>query len=98
MRLVSSNRAAPAQRSPRHLLNRSSQTVSQLPAARFTGLSFIEPWAWSPRALASGFNRCAACRGDGVLSPYSARFVRPEVVEIVAIAHHSQRPGYWKNR
>lgn len=31
--------------------------------------------------------------------PYDVVYrVRPGVVEIVAVAHHSRRPGYWRNR
>jgi plasmid stabilization system protein ParE len=31
--------------------------------------------------------------------PYDVVYrVRPRVVEVVAIAHHSRRPGYWRNR
>jgi plasmid stabilization system protein ParE len=49
------------------------------------------PEAWSP--LSSRVRRCIVNR-----FPYSAIYERSEIIIIVAIQHHHQKPESWRSR
>ena len=52
------------------------------------------PNAWPPILKSPGFRRCLLSR-----FPYQLIYrVEGELIRVYAVAHHKQRPGYWKKR
>ena len=59
---------------------------------RALGLIQQHPHAWNP--MGRGLRRCRL-----VVFPYGLIYrVRADSVEIIAVAHDSRRPGYWRDR